>query len=400
MKKYPAYKDSGIEWIGEIPEGWDCIPIKRKARINRGASPRPIDDPKYFDEDGEFAWVRIADVTASEKYLENTTQILSELGSSLSVKRYPGDLFLSIAGTVGKPIITKIKCCIHDGFVYFQNLKIDDVFLYYIFLGGEAYKGLGKWGTQLNLNTETIGSIHIPLPPDLKGQQAIANFLDQKTSAIDTLVDKKTRQIELLKEYRTAVINHAVTKGLDPDARMKDSGIEWIGEIPEGWEVVKLKRNVSTPVTDGPHETPTLVDVGIPFASAEAIKNSKIDFNYVRGYITLEDHEKYSKKCKPKKNDILLIKSGATTGELAIVETDKEFNIWSPLALIRTDENYGVPKYNFYFLKSEAFKISVVLNWNYGTQQNIGMKVIENLYIVRPPLPEQQAIAGYLDRKT
>jgi type I restriction enzyme, S subunit len=100
MNRYSAYKYSDVDWIGEIPKTWRVMPFKRLTQIKRGASPRPIDDPKYFDENGEFGWVRIADVTASERYLENTTQKLSELGASLSVKRYPGDLFLSIAGTV------------------------------------------------------------------------------------------------------------------------------------------------------------------------------------------------------------------------------------------------------------------------------------------------------------
>ena len=130
------YIETGVNWLGKIPSTWESKRIKMLTRVKRGASPRPIDNPIYFDEEGEFAWVRIADVTASERYLKNTTQRLSELGSSLSVKRYPDDFFLSIAGTVGKPIITKIKCCIHDGFVYFPDLKINPEFLYYIFSTG------------------------------------------------------------------------------------------------------------------------------------------------------------------------------------------------------------------------------------------------------------------------
>ncbi len=126
---YEKYKDSGIDWLGEIPEHWQALKTKRLTAIKRGASPRPIDDPKYFDNDGEYAWVRIADVTASERYLETTTQRLSELGKSFSVPLEPGKLFLSIAGSVGKPIITKIKCCIHDGFVYFPDLKVNEEFL-------------------------------------------------------------------------------------------------------------------------------------------------------------------------------------------------------------------------------------------------------------------------------
>lgn len=162
MKQYDSYKDSGVEWIGEVPSHWEVRKIKTFSPVKRGASPRPIDDPKYFDENGEFSWVRIADVSASDKYLTTTTQKLSNLGSSLSVKRYPGDIFISIAGTVGKPIISSIKCCIHDGFVYFPYLKnMNTEFLYYIFMSGQPYLGLGKLGTQLNLNTETIGNIYI-----------------------------------------------------------------------------------------------------------------------------------------------------------------------------------------------------------------------------------------------
>jgi type I restriction enzyme S subunit len=142
---YLKYKPSGVEWIGEIPQHWECLKIKRLSNVKRGASPRPIEDTKYFDEDGEYSWVRISDVTSSGRYLENTTQKLSELGASLSVKRYPGDFFLSIAGTVGKPIITKIKCCIHDGFVWFPYLKVNPEYLYYIFTTGLPYRTIIKY---------------------------------------------------------------------------------------------------------------------------------------------------------------------------------------------------------------------------------------------------------------
>lgn len=238
MRKYDTYKDSGIEWIGEIPSHWESVMIKRLSPVKRGASPRPIDDPKYFDENGEYAWVRIADVSASERYLENTTQTLSELGASLSVKREPEHFFLSIAGTVGKPIITKIKCCIHDGFVYFPDLKIDPEYLYYIFSTGLPYQGLGKWGTQLNLNTDTVGEIFIPIPKEI---DSIITYLDRKTAEIDKLIADKKRLLDLYEEEKTAIINQAVTKGINPDAPMKDSGIEWLGEIPEHWETVNLK---------------------------------------------------------------------------------------------------------------------------------------------------------------
>lgn len=211
LDKNVPLKDSGVEWIGEIPEHWGSRRIKTFSLVKRGASPRPIDDPKYFDENGEFAWVRIADVSASGKYLECTTQKLSKLGSSLSVKRYPGDIFISITGTVGKPIITNIKCCIHDGFVYFPNMKgISVEYLYYVFLSGQPYLGLGKMGTQLNLNTETIGNIYIPYP-NIVEQTKIVYFLCQKCGEIDELISIKQQKIEKLKEYKKSLIFECVT---------------------------------------------------------------------------------------------------------------------------------------------------------------------------------------------
>lgn len=207
-------RDSKVEWLGLVPAHWDIKRIKYLTPVKRGASPRPIDDPRYFDEDGEFAWVRIADVSASERYLQTTTQHLSELGQNLSVKRFPGDIFLSIAGTVGKPIITKIKCCIHDGFVYFPRLKENVEYLYYIFSSGQPYLGLGKMGTQLNLNTDTVGSIKIGLPP-IDEQSLIVDFLDEHTGKIDEQTMKVQKVINKLNEYRTALITNAVTGKID-----------------------------------------------------------------------------------------------------------------------------------------------------------------------------------------
>ena len=132
-QQYAEYKDSGVEWLGEVPSDWDVVKIKHLSSVKRGASPRPIDDPKFFDDYGDYAWVRIADVSASDMYLLNTTQTMSALGSSLSVKLEPNELFLSIAGTVGKPCINKIKACIHDGFVYFPDLKIPNKYLFSLY---------------------------------------------------------------------------------------------------------------------------------------------------------------------------------------------------------------------------------------------------------------------------
>lgn len=214
LNPHAPVKPSGIEWLGDLPAHWDVISIKWLSTVKRGASPRPIDDPKYFNDQGEFAWVRIADVSACDGVLRETTQRLSDLGSSLSVKIAPGELFVSIAGTVGKPCLSAIKACIHDGFVYFPTLRIDPKFLYRIFEAGTCYGGLGKWGTQLNLNTDTIGSIRIALPPVEELGQVLV-FLDTELTKLDTLTAEGERAIMLLEERRTALISAAVTGKID-----------------------------------------------------------------------------------------------------------------------------------------------------------------------------------------
>ena len=211
---YPAYKPSGVEWLGDVPEHWEVRRVKSLSLVKRGASPRPIADPKYFDDDGEYAWVRIADVTASSRYLDRTTQRLSVLGQSLSVPLEPGALFLSIAGSVGKPMITRIKCCIHDGFVYFPQFNGDVEFLCRVFASGAPFARLGKLGTQLNLNTDTVGNISLGWPP-AEEQAAIVDFLDRATADLDAATTSARRETSLLREYRTRLIADVVTGKLD-----------------------------------------------------------------------------------------------------------------------------------------------------------------------------------------
>ncbi|MCM8625127.1 restriction endonuclease subunit S [Accumulibacter sp.] len=207
-------KPSGVEWLGDVPEHWEVRRVKSLSLVKRGASPRPIADPKYFDEAGEYAWVRIADVSASSRYLEKTTQRLSSLGDSLSVRLEPGALFLSIAGSVGKPMISKIKCCIHDGFVYFPQFRGNAEFLCRIFSCGAPFGRLGKLGTQLNLNTDTVGGICVGWPPPGE-QAAIVAYLDEATASSERAIVSTGREIDLLGEYRTRLIADVVTGKLD-----------------------------------------------------------------------------------------------------------------------------------------------------------------------------------------
>ncbi len=184
-----------------------------------------------------------------------------------------------------------------------------------------------------------------------------------------------------------------------PYPTYKDSGVEWLGRIPEHWNVAPIKHIVLIPITDGPHETPEFLDTGIPFVSAEAVSSGEIDFSKIRGCISVEDHRRYSQKYRPMRNDIFMIKSGATTGITAIVDTDMEFNIWSPLAVIRCGAKAN-PHFILNYLRSNSFQEAVKIYWNYGTQQNIGMGVIGDLFTVMPPVDEQRIIVAYLNCET
>ena len=181
--------------------------------------------------------------------------------------------------------------------------------------------------------------------------------------------------------------------------KMKDSGIEWIGEIPEGWSVSKVLHCLSMPITDGPHTTPILYDTGIPFVSAEAVScgNGRIDFSHIRGYISEQFYKGCCQKYVPEIDDIYMIKSGATTGRVAIVDTTRVFTIWSPLAVFRCNKDCMLPKFLYYYLQSPAFQKEVEFGWTFGTQQNVGMRSLEQMKVCVPQLNKQDTIANYLD---
>lgn len=239
----------------------------------------------------------------------------------------------------------------------------------------------------------------IPKPP-FEEQTAIARFLDYKLAKINRFIQKKKQLIKLLNEQKAAIINQAVTKGLDPNAKMKDSGIEWLGEIPEHWEVRKLKTIVSKKITDGPHETPEFVEKGIPFISAEAVNSDgSISFENRRADISKELDQIYSLKCKPQRDDVFIVKSGSTTGKIGFVNTDLDFNIWSPLALVRSKKELITGEYTFRTLQSPYFQSQVQTKWSFGTQPNIGMGVLENLYVIVPPKSEQTQILNFISEE-
>lgn len=407
--RFPAYSDykpSGVEWLGNVPAHWAVKAIKWESPVLRGASPRPIDDPAYFDDEGKYAWVRITDVTSAGMYLTETTQRLSELGSSLSVKIQPGSLFLSIAGSVGKPCISKVKCCIHDGFVYFPRWKGDTRFLYYLFASGEPYKGLGKLGTQLNLNTDTVGSIIAGLP-SFPEQSVIANFLDAQTAKLDMLLAKKRELIEKLKEKRTALISRTVTSGLPPEAaraaglnplpKLRPSGIEWLGDVPEYWDLAPLGYLVRFRGGATPDKSKAEFWEGsIPWISPKDMK---------RDYIQdAEDHiSEVAFQSSPLSlipiNAVLIVVRGMILAHsFPVARTLVSVTINQDMKALICGRRLLAP-FLFWALNGFA-RVFVAL----ADESAHGTRKLESAAIGRflfplPPILEQQIIAEYLDRE-
>ncbi len=235
-------KDSGIKELGYIPDRWSVQKLKFSANIVRGGSPRPI-EAYITDKDG-YNWVKIGDATGNGKYINSTHQQILKSGLSKTRLVHPGTLLLTNSMSFGHPYVLNIDGCIHDGWLAFSDYKeIDQDFLYYFLLSSGATEQFGKavdGSVVSNLNIDKVKNAKISIP-SVDEQRQIVSFLDRKCSAIDTAIEKTKESIEKLEEYKKAVITKAVTKGLDPDAKMKDFGGEWVGEIPESWAVVKTK---------------------------------------------------------------------------------------------------------------------------------------------------------------
>lgn len=395
---YAEYKDSGEEWLGHVPAHWDVMQIKRLSSVKRGASPRPIDDPKYFDDDGEYAWTRIADVTASDVYLTQAPQKLSKLGSSLSVKLEPEALFLSIAGTVGKPCITGIKACIHDGFVYFPELKIPSKFLFYVFAGEQAYKGLGKFGTQLNLNTDTVGGIKIGCTGNSELEN-IVQFLDHETAKIDALIEKQQQLIKLLKEKRQAVISHAVIKGLNPTVPMHDPGVEWISEIPKHWNKSSLGFECSVKARLGWKglKAEEYVDDGYIFLATPNLKGAEIDFENVN-YITRERYDE-SPEIMLEVGDVLVTKDGSTTGTANVVRAlPAPATVNSSIAVLRTRGRMDSLYLYYFFVSTYIQNVIKRMQGGMGVP-HLFQADLRKFDVVVPPVEEQREIVAYIESK-
>ena len=245
-KKERKMRDSGIPWIGEVPNGWGMSPLKYNYNIIAGATP---DSTKQNFWDGNIKWITPADYKTKDVYVSFGKRNLTSAGyKACSTHMLPkGSIVISKRAPIGSVAITTSDLCTNQGCLGLvaKNKFVNNKYFYYVLsIYDDVLNLYGSGTTFKEISANVFSNIEFPLP-SVTIQNSIADFLDSKCSEIDTLIENLRARMESAKEYKKAVITEAVTKGLDKDAKMKDSGVEWIGEIPEGWKVVRFKHIAS-----------------------------------------------------------------------------------------------------------------------------------------------------------
>lgn len=383
-QKYAEYKDSGVKELGSIPIDWNVSRIKYLTKCLDGQR-IPLNGVERGDKKGNIPyWGANKIVDFIDDWLfDEELILLGEDGAPFFDKLK--DVAFAVNGKIWPNnhvhVLRPFKKLVNTKFLTYA-LNCTD---YSLYISGS---------TRDKLNQSDMDNILIRLP-SLNEQTQIANFLDYETAKIDSLIAKQEKLIELLKEKRQAVISHAVTKGLNPDVTMKDSGVEWLGQVPEHWEILKFDYAINT-VSDIDHYMPSSVDVGIPYIMTGDLKDfvSDIDFESCK-QVAYSDYQKLSRKIKTTKDDIIFARY-ATIGTLSYVDIDKEFLVSYSCVTIKSNSNRTTGKYLSYYLKSQAFLQAIQQQINSNTQGNVGVDSLRNVKIILPLLSEQENIIEFL----
>lgn len=410
MKRYETYKDSGIQWLGDIPEHWKILKIKYILEASKdgikigpfGSSLTgkilPNGDYKVY---GQWNIVD-KDFSAGKNFVS-----LETYNNLDSYHVITGDILISMMGTVGKCAIIPngIIPGIMDSHVVKVRLNIDVMSpSFFEFVYDKDYCNVVYGQIQKNrrgsimdgLNSSVIKDFLIPIPPIIE-QNIIVEYLYFKVGQINSLISAKEKQVEDLQQYRSSVISEAVTRGLNPDVEFKDSGVEWIGDIPKHWGVDKLK-NICILITDGSHFSPkTIQDGGLPYITVSNVYSDSIHIEEALR-ISYDDFILLVKNgCQPESGDVLLSKDG-TVGRSAIVE-ENNYVVLSSLGILRSS-NLLISKYLKYSLDSSPLQEQMKLAMAGSALRRITIEKIKLLLSTLPPVEEQKIIISYLDEKT
>lgn len=386
---YQKYQDSGVVWLGDIPEHWEQKRFKFSVNLINNKIEAENSNLSYMGLEHIESWTgkKIEDKNASSEgigshFLPNDV-LFGKLRPYLA-KVYLSDIE-GLAST--EALVLRCKNNIFPKFLKYYILSRDFINIVDSSTFG-AKMPRASW--------DFIGNLFFIFPP-LNEQEKIAQFLDYKTKQIDELIKKKETLIEKLDEKRTAIISHAVTKGLDSSVPIKDSGIEWLGDIPKHWKVIRLKH-LANKITDGEHISPKNIDIGIPLLSAKDIRERYIRFDDA-SYVTEEDAQVFWKRCKPEKGDILIVSRGATVGRIGFVEINTKFCLMGSVILIKLND-IVYPDFIYFATNQNYVQKSIIQVSDASAQQAIYLIDVKETKFFIPPYNEQKQISKHLDQKT
>ena len=397
MRKYDLYRYSGIEWLGKIPSHWSVKRLRYvvSERLKYGANESAHDENKKHPR-----YIRITDFDENGKLRDDTFKSLNPNKAKDYLLRDGDVLFARSGATVGKTFQYKD----HDGEACFAGYLIkasahqgdlnSDYF--YLFTKSGAYENwknsIFNQATIENIGADKYASLELPIPK-LEEQTSIASYLDSKTKEIDNLIADKKRLLELYEEEKTAIINQAVTKGINPDVPLKDSGIEWLGEIPEHWEVKKLKWHHQTTSGGTPKTNDSdYYDGNIPWLRTLDLNNGNVTDCEIK--ITPIALSKSSAKIVPANSVLVAMYGGAgTIGKSGLLKFDASIN-QAICAILPND--ITVPEFLHYFV---IFYRPYWMIGAEGTRRdpNISQEDIRNKEFIFPPTDEQHSIVNHIE---
>lgn len=398
IKEYEQYKNSRVEWIGKIPQHWKISTLKHLLeKIFTGGTPTTTDQSFWADEEEGIPWVAISDISKSNGFLYKTHKEITEKGrESKGLEIVPkGTLLLSIFASLGKITELKIDATINQAILgLLPNHQLENKFLAYYLRDAERYISYySSMSTQENLNLTKIRNLFFTVPP-YSEQTKIAAYLDHQTGLIDALIGKKQVLMEKLKEQRQAIINGAVTKGLDPNVLKKDSGVEWLGEIPEQWKIIKLFH-----VTDkiGSGITPKSDQSKYYGGGINWLNTGDLNDD-----IIIESSKKISQKAVDDytglrefpENSVVIALYGATIGKLAIIKKAMATN--QACCVITPSEELNFKYLFFVLMAARNFIISLSYG---GGQPNISQEIIKQFRIGLPSADEQRRIIERIEKE-
>ena len=394
---YPAYQPSGVEWLGDVPAHWEVRRLKYLATVNDEAL------PETTDPDMEITYVDIGNVD-SVAGITGTEDLAFEDAPSRARRIVrQGDVIISTVRTYLKSIArigpTDANLIVSTGFAVIRPQKLDGGFAAYAmgspyFVDRVVAHSVGV--SYPAINASELACLDIALPPRPE-QRAIAAFLDRETARIDALVAKKERLVELLQEKRTSLITHAVTRGLDPGAPMKDSGVEWLGEIPAHWEIapvyaryeVALGKMLDTKRISGESLGSYVRNVDVQWDSVNIDDLPKMDFS-------AQERKQY--RLQP---GDLLVCEGGEVGRTAIWQSNSgECFYQKAIHRVRPRSQGDVPRFFYYLMYSTARRGIFLAGTNPNTIPHLTAVQLRRYRFPFPPESEQKAISSFLDQET